>query len=59
MVNVISARNKNTMCCIYSNGLYNVGDSIKTVYNYLPKIQERVRALGEYKDKILTTKNML
>ena len=29
-------------------------DPIKTVYNYPPKIQERVKSLEEYKDKIPT-----
>ena len=30
---------------------------IKTLYNYPPKIQERVKTLDEYKDKIPTQKN--
>ena len=30
---------------------------IATLYNYPPKIQERVKALDEYKDKIPTNKN--
>ena len=34
-------------------------DSIKTLYNYPPKIQERVKSLDEYKDKIPTQKNKL
>ncbi|MBQ8379938.1 MAG: hypothetical protein IJX34_03885 [Clostridia bacterium] len=32
---------------------------IATLYNYPPKIQERVKSLPEYKDKIPTTKNMV
>ena len=32
-------------------------DPIKTVYNYPPKIQERVKQLDEYKDYIPTKKN--
>lgn len=32
---------------------------INTLYNYPPKIQERVRSLDEYKDKIPTQKNKL
>lgn len=32
-------------------------DPIKTLYNYPPKIQERVKSLPEYKDKIPTQKN--
>ena len=34
-------------------------DPIKTLYNYPPAIQERVRSLDEYKDKIPTKKNKL
>ena len=34
-------------------------DPIKTLYNYPPKIQERVKSLDEYKDKIPTQKNKI
>ena len=34
-------------------------DPIKTLYNYPPKIQERVKELDEYKDKIPTQKNKI
>ena len=34
-------------------------DSIKTVYNYPPKIQERVKSLDEYKGKIPTQNNKI
>ena len=34
-------------------------EPIKSLYNYPPKIQERVRTLPEYKDKIPTQKNKL
>ena len=34
-------------------------DPIKTLYNYPPKIQERVKSLKEYKDKIPTTSNKI
>ena len=34
-------------------------EPIKTLYNYPPKIQERVRSLDEYKDKIPTQQNKL
>ena len=34
-------------------------DPIKTLYNYPPKIQERVKSLDKYKDKIPTTKNKI
>ena len=32
---------------------------IATLYNYPPKIQEKVKSLEEYKDKIPTTKNKI
>ena len=32
-------------------------EPIKTIYNYPPKIQERVKSLDEYKDKIPTQEN--
>ena len=32
---------------------------IKTLYNYPPKIQDRVKSLEEYKDKIPTQKNKI
>ena len=32
---------------------------INTIYNYPPKIQERVKSLKEYKDKIPTQKNKI
>ena len=34
-------------------------DPIKTLYNYPPKIQERVKSLEQYKDKIPTQKNKI
>lgn len=34
-------------------------DPIKTLYNYPPKIQERVKTLEQYKDKIPTQKNKI
>jgi len=34
-------------------------EPIKTFYNYPPKIQERVKSLDEYKDKIPTQKNKI
>ncbi len=32
-------------------------EPLKTLYNYPPKIQERVKSLEMYKDKIPTTQN--
>ena len=43
------------MYTIYNNGMSR--NPIKTLYNYPPKIQERVKTLDEYKDKIPTQKN--
>ena len=34
-------------------------DPIKTLYNYPPKIQERVKSLEQYKDKIPTQNNKI
>ena len=34
-------------------------DPIKTLYNYPPEIQERVKSLEQYKDKIPTQKNKI
>ena len=34
-------------------------DPIKTLYNYPPKIQERVKSLPQYQGKIPTQKNKL
>ena len=34
-------------------------EPIKTLYNYPPKIQERVKSLDEYKDKIPTQENKI
>ena len=34
-------------------------DPIKTLYNYPPKVQERVKSLKEYKDLITTKENKL
>lgn len=34
-------------------------EPIKTLYNYPPKIQERVKSLKEYKNKISTKENKI
>ena len=48
------------LCLVFTLMVYFMSrDPIKTLYNYPPKIQERVRTLDEYKDKIPTQKNML
>ena len=48
------------LCILFTLMVYVMSkEPIKTLYNYPPKIQERVKELEEYKDKIPTTKNML
>ena len=46
------------LCLIFTLMVYIMSrEPIKTLYNYPPKIQERVKSLDEYKDKIPTTEN--
>jgi len=46
------------LCIIFTVAVFIFSrDPIKTLYNYPPKIQERVKSLSEYKDKIPTSKN--
>ena len=48
------------LCILFTTMVYIMSkEPIKTLYNYPPKIQARVKELEEYKDKIPTTKNML
>lgn len=48
------------LCILFTIMVYIMSkDPIKTLYNYPPKIQERVKSLEEYKDKIPTTKNKI
>ena len=48
------------LCLIFTLMVYLMSrDPIKTLYNYPPRIQERVRSLEEYKDKIPTQKNKI
>ena len=48
------------LCLVFTIMVYIMSkDPIKTLYNYPPKIQERVKSLSKYKNKIPTTKNML
>ena len=48
------------LCFVFTLMVYLMSkDPIKTLYNYPPKIQERVKSLDEYKDKIPTKKNKL
>ena len=46
------------LCLIFTLMIYIMSrEPIKTLYNYPPKIQERVKSLDEYKDKIPTNEN--
>ena len=48
------------LCAIFTLMVFIMSKNpIKTLYNYPPKIQERVKSLDEYKDKIPTKKNKL
>lgn len=46
------------LCALFTLMVYAMSrEPIKTLYNYPPKIQERVKTLEEYKDKIPTKEN--
>ena len=48
------------LCLVFTLMVYLMSRApIKSLYNYPPKIQERVKTLDEYKDKIPTQKNKL
>ena len=48
------------LCVLFTIMVYIMSrEPIKTLYNYPPKIQERVKTLDEYKDKIPTQKNKI
>lgn len=48
------------LCVLFTVMVYIMSrNPIATLYNYPPKIQERVKSIPEYKDKIPTTKNKL
>ena len=48
------------LCVLFTIMVYFMSrDIIKTLYNYPPKIQERVKELDEYKDKIPTNENKI
>ena len=48
------------LCILFTIMVYLMSkDPIKTLYNYPPKIQERVKSLKEYKNQIPTTKNKI
>ena len=46
------------LCLLFTLAVYKMSrDPIKTLYNYPPAIQERVKSLEEYKGRIPTEKN--
>ena len=48
------------LCILFTLMVYIISrEPIKTLYNYPPKIQERVKLLNEYKEKIPTQKNKI
>ena len=48
------------LCVLFTGMVYVMSrNPIATLYNYPPKIQERVKSLDEYKDKIPTQKNKI
>ena len=48
------------LCILFTVMVYIMSrNPIATLYNYPPKIQERVKSLEEYKDKIPTAKNKI
>ncbi len=48
------------LCLLFTVMVYIMSrEPIKTLYNYPPKIQERVKGLKEYKNKIPTEKNKI
>ena len=48
------------LCLLFTLMVYIMSrEPIKTLYNYPPKIIERVKSLKEYKDKIPTNKNKI
>ena len=48
------------LCLLFTLMVYLISrEPIKSLYNYPPKIQERVKTLDEYKNQIPTQKNKL
>lgn len=48
------------LCLLFTLMVYLMSkDPIKTIYNYPPKIQERIKSLEEFKDKIPTKENKI
>ena len=48
------------LCLLFTVIIYFISrEPIKSLYNYPPKIQDRVKSLKEYKDKIPTNENKI
>ena len=48
------------LCLLFTIMVYIMSrEPIKTIYNYPPKIQERVKSIQKYEDKIPTNKNKI
>lgn len=48
------------LCILFTLMVYVMSKNpIKTLYNYPPKVIEKVKSLDEYKDKVPTAKNMV
>ena len=48
------------LCALFTIMVYVISrEPIKTLYNYPPKIQERVKSLDEYKERIPSTENKI
>jgi len=48
------------LCAMFTIMVYAISrEPIKTLYNYPPNIQKRVKSLDEYKDKIPTQENKI
>ena len=48
------------LCLVFTSMVYIMSrEPIKTLYNYPPAIQERVKSLDEYKDQVPTQENKL
>ena len=57
---MILAMESVVLCLVFTGMVYLMSrEPIKSLYNYPPKIQERVKSLEEYKDQIPTQKNKL
>ena len=57
---MIIAAESIVLCLVFTLMVYLMSrEPIRSLYNYPPKIQERVKSLDEYKDKIPTQKNRL